>query len=213
MVESLDKVLRHPVQLDLDEVVRKREVLIVDGKMGTFGADNCRVMMQFILNALYGTLQRQQQLPEAERVRVALKVDEAHLILNESFADALATLRSGGLEVVAAWQYGEQIQDPKIRAGLMSLLRQRCMFSMGESEDAREMSQIAMSVYSDMIRDDPRVAGAAAADAGHDLQPAQPPRGLLVDQPRRARRRRSSRRRCRCETDEQVVAPSPGGAA
>jgi hypothetical protein len=152
LVESLDKVLRHPNQLDLDEVVRRREVLIVDGKMGTFGSDNCRVMMQFILNILYGTLQRQQQRPEAERVRVALKVDEAHLILNESFADALATLRSAGLEVVAAWQYGEQIQDPKIRAGMMSLLRQRCMFSMGEEADARELSSIAMPMYSDMIR-------------------------------------------------------------
>jgi hypothetical protein len=154
MVESLDKVLRHPIQLDLDEVVRRREILVVDGKMGTFGSDNCRVMMQFILNALYGTLQRQQQLPEHERVRVALKVDEAHLVLNESFADALATLRSAGLEVVAAWQYGEQVQDPKIRAGLMSLLRQRCMFSMGEHQDARDMSQVAMSVYTDIIRDD-----------------------------------------------------------
>jgi hypothetical protein len=152
LVESLDKVLRHPRQLELDDVVRNREVLIVDGKMGTFGADNCRVMMQFILNMLYGTLQRQQQLPESQRVRVALKVDEAHLIINDSFADAMATLRSGGLEVVAAWQYGEQIQDPKIRAGMMSLLRQRCMFSMGEEADARELSSIAMPMYSDMIR-------------------------------------------------------------
>ena len=155
LVESLDKVLRHPVQLSLDEVVRNREILIVDGKMGTFGPDNCRVMMQFILNMLYGALQRQQQLPDAERVRVAVKVDEAHLIMNESFANALATLRSAGLEVVAAWQYGEQIQDPKIRAGLMSLLRQRCMFSMGESADAREMSEMVMNVYVDMIKDDP----------------------------------------------------------
>ena len=155
MVESLDKVLRHPRQISLDEIVRDRDVLIVDGKMGTFGSDNCRVMMQFILNSLYGTLQRQQQMPEEERVRVALKVDEAHLILNESFADALATLRSAGLEVVAAWQYGQQIQDEKIRAGMMSLLRQRCMFSMGESEDARDMANIAMSVYADMIRPEP----------------------------------------------------------
>ena len=155
MVESLDKVLRHPRQLSLDDVVRNREVLVVDGKMGTFGADNCRVMMQFVLNALYGALQRQQQLPEAERARVALKVDEAHLVINESFADALATLRSAGLEVVAAWQYGEQIEDPKIRSGMMSLLRQRCMFSMGEQQDAREMSSIAMAVYADMIRPDP----------------------------------------------------------
>jgi hypothetical protein len=155
LVESLDKVLRHPIQIDLDEVVRRREVLIVDGKMGTFGADNCRVMMQFILSALYGALRRQQELPEGERPRVALKVDEAHLVLNESFADAMATLRSGGLEVVAAWQYGEQIQDPKIRSGMMSLLRQRCMFSMGESQDARELANIAMAVYADMIRADP----------------------------------------------------------
>jgi hypothetical protein len=154
MVESLDKVLRHPVQLSIDEVIERREVLIVDGKMGTFGSDNCRVMMQFILSLLYGALQRQQQRPAAERVRVALKIDEAHLVVNDSFADALATLRSAGLEVVAAWQYGAQIQDPKLRAGMMSLLRQRCMFSMGESEDARSMSDIAMSVYSDFIRDD-----------------------------------------------------------
>jgi hypothetical protein len=154
MVESLDKVLRHPVQLSFDEIVRRREVLIVDGKMGTFGTDNCRVMMQFLLSGLYGALQRQQQLPEDERVRVAVKVDEAHLILNESFADAMATLRSGGLEVVAAWQYGEQIQDEKVRGGMMSLLRQRCMFSMGESTDARQMSEIAMSVYSDLIHAD-----------------------------------------------------------
>jgi hypothetical protein len=155
MVESLDKVLRHPIQLDLDEIVRRREVLVVDGKMGTFGPDNCRVMMQFILTTLYGTLQRQQQRPEHERCRVALKVDEAHLILNESFANAMATLRSAGLEVVAAWQYGAQIQEPKVRSGMMSLLRQRCMFSMGEEADAREMSTIAMAVYSDMIRTDP----------------------------------------------------------
>lgn len=154
LVESLDKVLRHPIQLSLDEIIQRREVLIVDGRMGTFGADNCRVMMQFILSLIYGALQRQQQRPEAERSRVALRVDEAHLVLNESFANALATLRSAGLEVVAAWQYSEQIQDDKIRGGLMSLLRQRCMFSVGESADARELSKIAMALYTDTIRAD-----------------------------------------------------------
>jgi len=155
LVDSLDKVLRHPVQLSIDELIRRREVLIVDGKMGTFGSDNCRVMMQFILSMVYSALQRQQQLPEEQRTRVALKIDEAHLVVNESFADALATLRSAGLEVVAAWQYGDQIEDPKLRSGMMSLLRQRCMFSMGEPQDARDMSSLVMSAYSDMIRDEP----------------------------------------------------------
>jgi hypothetical protein len=77
---------------------------------------------------------------------VALKVDEAHLILNESFANAVATLRSAGLEVVAAWQYGEQIQDQKIRGGMLSLLRQRCVFSVGEASDARELADVAMDL-------------------------------------------------------------------
>ena len=115
-----------------------------------------------------------------------MKVDEAHLILNESFADAMATLRSGGLEMVAAWQYGDQIQDEKVRGGMMSLLRQRCMFSMGESNDARELSQIAMSVLHGHDPQRRRVSRAAADHAGHDLQPAQPPCRLLVDQPRSA---------------------------
>src|SRR5918912_1209391 len=110
--------------------------------------------MQFIVNMLYGALQRQQQRPEDERVRVALKVDEAHLIMNESFANALATLRSAGLEVVAAWQYGEQIEDPKIRAGMLSLLRQRGVFSLGEASDAREFADVAMDLYTDAIRAD-----------------------------------------------------------
>src|SRR5215211_6426 len=154
LVESLDKVLRHPIQLSLDEVIRRREALVVDGRMGTFGAGNCRVMMQFILALVYGALQRQQQLPEGERARVALKVDEAHLILNESFANALATLRSAGLEVVAAWQYGEQIQDRKIRGGMLSLLRQRSIFSLGEADDARELADVAMDLYTDVIRAD-----------------------------------------------------------
>ena len=78
------------------------------------------------IGQVYTTLQRQQQRPDHERVRVALKVDEAHLVINESFADALATLRSAGLEVVAAWQYGEQIQDPKIRAGMLSVKVEPC---------------------------------------------------------------------------------------
>jgi len=63
-LRALDKVLRHPSQLSLDELISRREVLIVDGRMGTFGADNCRVMLQFILSLIYGALQRQQQRPE-----------------------------------------------------------------------------------------------------------------------------------------------------
>jgi hypothetical protein len=75
------------------------------------------------------------------------------LVLTPSFATMLALHRAAGpLEVAAAWQYTEQIEDRAIRAGLKSLLRSRSMFSMGEVSDAREHAEVAMEVYSDLIR-------------------------------------------------------------
>ena len=62
-----------------------------------------------------------------------------------------------------------------------------------------------MSVYTDMIRSDPESRARMRIDAGHDLQPAQPPRDLLLDRRRRARARRSSRRRSRSPRTREVI--------
>ena len=40
-------------------------------------------------------------MPESQRVAVALKVDEAPLVLNRGFAETMALKRSAGLETVA----------------------------------------------------------------------------------------------------------------
>ena len=64
------------------------------------------------LRCLDAALSDQQQKPEAERVRVALKVDEAHLgIFSHKFAELLALGRSSGLECVCAFQSPSQIPD------------------------------------------------------------------------------------------------------
>ena len=152
---QLDRVFRHPRPLSLDDLVERREVLIVNGRMGDFGVASCRMLMQIVLNSLYNALRRQRERPESERVKVRLHVDEMHLILNPSFADALATLRQAGLEVVGAWQYAEQVQDPKIRGGLTSLLGNRLIFRMSEPEEAREASRLVAATYSDQVRADP----------------------------------------------------------
>ena len=151
----LDRVFRHPRVLSLDRVVRERDVLVVNGRMGDFGARNTRMLMQVILNSLYGALRRQQELPEAERAKAVLIVDEAHLVLNPRFAEALATLRSAGLEVVAAWQYGKQVQDPVIHAGLMNLLGNRFVFRTSEIEEARELAGLMAATYADRMSADP----------------------------------------------------------
>lgn len=150
---SVDIALRHPFSLDLGRVIREREVLIVNGALGEVGEQNAVVVLQFLLQLVHQAMKQQQRLPQAERVRVCLKIDEAHLVLTPSFATMLALHRAAGpLEVTAAWQYSEQVTDRSIRAGLKSLLRSRSMFAMGEVADAREQAEVAMEVYSDLIR-------------------------------------------------------------
>lgn len=150
---SVDVALRHPFALDIARVIREREVLIVNGALGEVGEENAVVVLQIVLQLIHQAMKQQQRLPKEKRVRVCLKIDEAHLVLTPSFATMLALHRAAGpLEVTAAWQYSAQVQDRAIRSGLKSLLRSRSMFAMGEVSDAREQAEVAMEVYSDLIR-------------------------------------------------------------
>jgi hypothetical protein len=150
---KLDAILRHPLSLSVDEVIRNRDVLVVSGAVGSFGEGSARVLLQFILHMVHRALIRQQELPEAERARVALKVDEAHLLFSPTFARMLAMDRSAGLECVAAWQALGQIEDRQLRSVVLNLLRHRFVFSVAD-DDARELADMFQTVYADVIRDD-----------------------------------------------------------
>jgi len=87
---SIDVSLRHPFALDLSEVIRQREVLVVNGALGEVGEQNAVVVMQMLLQLVHQAMKQQQRSPVGERVRVCLKIDEAHLLLTPSFATMLA---------------------------------------------------------------------------------------------------------------------------
>jgi len=150
---KLDAILRHPLALSIDEAIRNRDILVVSGSVGSFGEGSARVLLQFILHMVHRALIRQQQLPEDQRARVALKVDEAHLLFSATFARMLAMDRSAGLECVAAWQSLGQIEDRNLRSVILNLLRHRFVFSVAD-DDARQMADMLQTVYADVIRDD-----------------------------------------------------------
>ncbi|HEY4281120.1 MAG TPA: hypothetical protein VGM91_23100, partial [Conexibacter sp.] len=152
---NVDRVLRHPSQLDLRELIAKREVLVVDGRMGSTGVAQTRVLVMFLLNLVFAELRRQLELAPADRARVSLKLDEAHLVMGEHFATALSTLRAGRLEVTGCWQYSAQLTEPVVRAGAASLLASRCVFQLSEPEDAEQATKLAMSAYASSVRPDP----------------------------------------------------------
>ena len=160
-VPPLRRFFNHPTDIPLREIIEARDILIVDANMGAIGTENSKACMLFILRMLHAQLQRQVHLPEADRPRVPLLVDEAHYIAGgENVVDQIATHRAAGLEPAFGLQYFAQLgsaseHQQKILKGVLNLLQSRFLFRMGDAEDAEQATRIAMAVYATMIRDDP----------------------------------------------------------
>jgi hypothetical protein len=148
---QIDVLLRHPVALDIDGIIERGEVLIVNGAKTEVGEDNATLVMLLLLGLVHRALQGQQRLSAERRRRLALYIDEAHNVLTPSVARMLAEGRSSGLEASFAWQYNAQIADEVVRSGVRSLLQSVSIFRMREIDDARSMAALAMQVYSDRI--------------------------------------------------------------
>jgi DNA-binding transcriptional ArsR family regulator len=146
-------LLNDSLRVDLDRVIAQQEVLVVKGALGAMGAGNTSVLMQLIVGMLDAALARQQDLvAEDQRVAVALKIDEAPLVLNRSFAETMALKRSAGLETVASWQTDAQWTDRDVREQLDALFAHRVYFATASSRDARAAVALTMAAFSDTVR-------------------------------------------------------------
>lgn len=146
-------LLNDSLRVDFDRVIAGGEVLVVKGALGLMGAGNTSVLMQLLVGMLDAALARQQDLvAEGGRVAVALKVDEAPLVLNRGFAETMALKRSAGLETVACWQTDAQWTDRELRDQLDALFAHRVYFATASTGDARDSAGLAMTEFSDTIR-------------------------------------------------------------
>ncbi len=152
--QSIKRVLLNDsLRVDLDRVIAEREVLVVKGALGAMGAGNTSMLMQLLVGMLDAALARQQDLvPEHERVAVALKIDEAPLVLNRGFAETMALKRSAGLETVACWQTDAQWVEREVRDQLDALFAHRVYFATASARDARLAADLTMTQYSDTVR-------------------------------------------------------------
>ncbi len=154
--QSIKRVLLNDsLRVDFDRVIAEQEVLVVKGALGAMGAGNTSVLMQLLVGMLDAALARQQDLvPEAHRVAVALKVDEAPLVLNRGFAETMALKRSAGLETVACWQTEAQWIEREVRDQLDALFAHRVYFATASVQDARASVGLTMAKFSDSVRPD-----------------------------------------------------------
>lgn len=146
-------LLNESLPVNFDRVIANGEVLVVRGALGTMGAGNTSVLMQLLVGMLDAALARRQDGIAAERrTAVALKVDEAPLVLNRGFAETMALKRSAGLETVACWQTDSQWIDRDVRAQLDALFAHRVYFATASARDARDAASLMMSEFSDTVR-------------------------------------------------------------
>jgi hypothetical protein len=146
-------LLNRSLLVDFDRVIAGCEVLVVKGALGAMGAGNTSVLMQMLMGMLDAALARQQdKVPADKRVAVALKIDEAPLVINRGFAETLALKRSAGLETVACWQTDAQWVDREIRDQLDALFAHRVYFATASTRDARNAAGLLMAEYSDSVR-------------------------------------------------------------
>lgn len=150
-------LLNDSLRVDFDRVIANGEVLVVKGALGGMGAGNTAVLMQLLVGMLDAALARQQDLvPAKERIAVALKIDEAPMVLNRGFAETMALKRSAGLETVACWQTDAQWVDREVREQLDALFAHRVYFATASAKDARASVALTMAEFSDTVR--PHVA-------------------------------------------------------
>src|SRR4051794_24397060 len=153
---AIKRVLQNTsLTIDFDAIIANGEVLIVRGAMGEMGQGNTAVLMQLLVGMLDASLARQQDhVPARERVAVALKIDEAPLVINRGFAGTMALKRSAGLETVACWQMDSQWEDRAVRDQRDALFAPGVYSATASTDDARRAASLMMAAYTDQVRGD-----------------------------------------------------------
>lgn len=159
---SLRRFYNHPTDVALADIIRARDILIIDANMGALGENNSQVVMHLFFQQLHAFMQQQVHLPEPERARVPTIWDEGGYVASMNTIKQAATHREAKLEIAMGIQYIAQLGaraesaavTEAIRKGTTNLLQARALFRVSDPEDAQEQTRVAMSVYQTMIRAD-----------------------------------------------------------
>jgi hypothetical protein len=120
--ERLNTVLHHPVTVSFDEVIRRREVLIVAARVPDH--PDGAVLLKFFIQLIHRSIMAQQKLPEDERARVAVIGDDAGNLFSPTIAKMMEDDRAAGLDFAVGWQHGGQM-TPELAQAIDALCNSR----------------------------------------------------------------------------------------
>lgn len=152
---SLRIFFNHTYEKPLAEIVRDREILIVDANLGKVGDENSRLVISFILRMLDLVLKQQMAMHPEGRSRVHLLIDESTQVFKESTIEMVEKHRESGLTPAFAAHYLAQFETERILEGVLALVANRCMFRTSGDKDSERLAQVARSVLA-AVRDTPQ---------------------------------------------------------
>jgi hypothetical protein len=137
--ERLNTVLHHPVTVSFDEVIRRREVLIVAARVPDH--PDGAVLLKFFIQLIHRSIMAQQKLPEDERARVAVIGDDAGNLFSPTIAKMMEDDRAAGLDFAVGWQHGGQM-TPELAQAIDALCSSRFYLRSSEADAERAINRL-----------------------------------------------------------------------
>ncbi len=137
--ERLNTVLHHPVTVSFDEVIRRREVLIVAARVPDH--PDGAVLLKFFIQLIHRAILAQQKLPEDERARVAVIGDDAGNLFSPTIARMMEHDRSAGLDLALGWQHGGQM-TPELAQAIDALCSSRFYLRSAMADAERAVNRL-----------------------------------------------------------------------
>jgi hypothetical protein len=137
--ERLNTVLHHPVMVSFDEVIRRREVLIVAARVPDH--PDGAVLLKFFIQLIHRAILAQQKLPSDERARVAVIGDDAGNLFSPTIARMMEHDRSAGLDIALGWQHGGQM-TPELAQAIDALANSRFYLRSAEEDAKRAVNRL-----------------------------------------------------------------------
>lgn len=132
-------------QLSLRSIMDKEQILLVNLAKGHLGADASALLGSLLLTAISSASFSRVDIPESERRKFIVYLDEFHNYTTGSLVNMFSELRKFGISFVIAHQYLHQLSND-IRNAVLGNMGTIICFTLG-TDDARYMERVFYPVF------------------------------------------------------------------
>jgi hypothetical protein len=145
--------VRHLVRraIDWERVIRERQVVIVNLDEAHMSRQAVALFGVTTTMLIWHAIQRQGLVAETARTPVSLLYDEAQEYLSPQFVRYLALGRAYGFQTALCTRFLLEIEDDRLRAGLVNLCQNRVIHRIPEEQDAKALMLQMMTIYMNNI--------------------------------------------------------------